>query len=236
MKYALIHGQRQEAQPGLSGECPGCGLPVDSKCGKIRIWYWAHRRGRICDHWWEPETKWHRIWKNFFPKEHQEVRHISANGEIHIADVKIPNGWVIEFQHSFIKPNERLAREAFYSKLVWVVNGLRRKKDQQKFFNSMNNGMRISEKPVVRSVFPDGCALFRDWSDSRVPVFFDFGELNRVWCLLPSSPDGRIYIAEFSRAVFLHMYQNGETDGFEKFLQDFISLVLERNRVMASNK
>lgn len=235
MKYAIVNGERQEAQPGLSGECPGCERPVDARCGEIRIWYWAHRRGKICDHWHEPETLWHRTWKNPFPKEWQEVRHKADSGDIHIADIKTGHGWAIEFQHSFLNPEERRAREAFYPKLVWVVNGLRRQRDKQQFLDAMNNGARVSDRPIMRSVLPNECALLRDWSGSSAPVFFDFGEQQRIWWLFPKCPDGKSYIAEFPRVSFVHIFLSGETDAFERLLKDFSDLILERNRTLAHN-
>jgi hypothetical protein len=33
MKYALVNGERQEAQPGLTGKCELHGCPVIVKCG-----------------------------------------------------------------------------------------------------------------------------------------------------------------------------------------------------------
>jgi len=59
--------------------------------------------------------------------------HFDEKGEKHIADVKTKNGWVLEFQHSYIKPEERNYRNAFYSKLVWIIDGLRRKTDRIQF-------------------------------------------------------------------------------------------------------
>lgn len=103
MKYALVNDERQEAQTGLSGKCTCCGHPTVAKCGEVKIWHWAHRGKRMCDAWWENETKWHRAWKEQFPKEWQEVVHLAEDGEKHIADVKIEQEYVIEFQHSLIK-------------------------------------------------------------------------------------------------------------------------------------
>ena len=83
-----------------------------AKCGEQRVWHWAHQGTRTCDRWWEPETKWHRDWKNQFPKDWQEVIH-QSDGEKHIAGVKTESGMVIEFQHSFLRRDEREARENF---------------------------------------------------------------------------------------------------------------------------
>jgi len=135
MKYALVNEQRQEAQPGLSGNCPFCGDLMVAKCGEIKIWHWAHREELRCDSWKENETEWHRSWKGQFPNDWQERIHTSESGEKHIADVKTIKSWVIEFQHSHLNPVERRARNDFYKKLVWVVDGPRRKRDKQKFFH-----------------------------------------------------------------------------------------------------
>ena len=128
MKYAIVGELKQEAEPGLSGECPVCEATTIAKCGEKNIWHWAHKGKRNCDRWWENETEWHRDWKNQFPVEWQEVVQIADDGEKHIADVKTDQGWVIEFQRSYIKPEERRSREAFCGNMVWVVDGLRRKK------------------------------------------------------------------------------------------------------------
>lgn len=112
MKFALVHGQRQEAKKGLRGTCPGCGSPVIAKCGEIRAGHWAHERKSDCDPWWENEGEWHRAWKDRFPDDWQEVPQYAENGEKHIADVKTADGYVLEFQHSPIKPEERRARES----------------------------------------------------------------------------------------------------------------------------
>lgn len=232
MKYALVNGQRQEARPGLAGECLGCGRPMSAKCGEIKVWHWAHRGERMCDAWWENETEWHRRWKGYFPVEWQEIIHTAESGEKHIADVKTAQGWVLEFQHSFLKPGERQARDFFYPRLVWIVDGTRRKRDQVQFFDALNAGGRVSEKPIVRKIFSDECALLREWAGSQAPIFFDFGEVHRLWWLLPKGPNGkREYVGEFPRPSFIGLHRVGteqDTQVFEKFLQDFNGLISTR--------
>lgn len=89
----------------MRGLCPYCGSEVIAKCGRIKIWHWAHKGMSSCDPWWENETEWHRTWKNHFPLEWQEqIARDPISGETHIADVKTPHGLVIEFQHSSIDP------------------------------------------------------------------------------------------------------------------------------------
>ena len=143
MKFSLVNGQRQEAQPNLSGECPVCGQATVAKCGEVKIWHWAHKGRRTCDPWWENETEWHRTWKGQFPEAWQEVVHPANSGEKHIGDVTTDQGWVIEFQHSYLKPDERRSRDDFYPKLVWVVNGARRKRDAEQFRKALNQSGSI---------------------------------------------------------------------------------------------
>jgi hypothetical protein len=108
-----------------------------AKCGIKRLRHWAHVSTTACDHWWEPETEWHRAWKNLFPTEWQEVHHRATDGEVHIADVKTANGTVIEFQHSSITGQEKGSREAFYGSMVWIVNGNRLKRYLSSFRDAL---------------------------------------------------------------------------------------------------
>jgi hypothetical protein len=100
MKFADIEGNDQEAQPGLTGKCRDCGHAVFTKCGQHRVWHWAHWKSKDCDPWREPETEWHRWWKNQFPVAWQEIGHTAQSGERHRADVKTEGGLVIEFQRN----------------------------------------------------------------------------------------------------------------------------------------
>ena len=149
--------------------------------------------------------------------------------------MKTDQGWVLEFQHSYLKPEERRARDTFYSKLVWVVDGTRRKKDISQFSNVLKEGERISERPPLLRMkgFLDKCALLRDWADSHAPVFFDFGEEARLWWLLPNSPDGkRDYVIAFSRAEFIKLHHDGATQAtqtFEEVLKSANGLVSDLN-------
>jgi len=134
MKFALINGNKTEAVKGVKGICPVCEKELIARCGDIKVHHWAHKGRRHCDQWWENETEWHRLWKGKFPIDWQEVVHIDGDsGEKHIADVITESEWVLEFQHSYLKPEERRSRNAFYQNIVWVVDGLRRKRDITQF-------------------------------------------------------------------------------------------------------
>ncbi|WP_316793945.1 competence protein [Pedobacter frigoris] len=70
------------------------------------------------------ETPWHRNWKKVFPRTFQEVSFVDKGlGDLHRADIYTPCGTTIEFQNSPICIEELESREAFYPKLVWVLNG-----------------------------------------------------------------------------------------------------------------
>ena len=152
MKYALVCGKKTEATKGARGICPFCGSEMEARCGEIRINYWAHKRKSECDLWWENETEWHRSWKGHFPDDWQEVIHKADDGEKHIADVKTKQGYILEFQHSPIKPEERRSRDAFYPNLVWVVDGMRRKTDLQQFQRALEKSQVSNENPLIRRV------------------------------------------------------------------------------------
>lgn len=230
MKFSLINGQRQEAQPKLSGKCPVCDQATVAKCGEIKIWHWAHKGHRTCDPWWENETEWHRDWKGHFPVGWQEIVHKSESGEKHIADVKTDQGWVIEFQYSYINPEERRSRDAFYPKLAWVVNGTRRKRDVQQFKNALYRSIGVGSNSQIRKAFAGECAILRDWGSSNAPVFFDFGAGPSLWWLLKSVPDGSAYVMPFSRGDFIQTHLGGATQqvrDFEGLVNDISKLVAE---------
>lgn len=227
MKYALIDGIRQEAQSSVSGRCPVCDKEMIAKCGDIKVWHWAHKGRRTCDPWWENETEWHRTWKGQFPKEWQEFVNRDDSGEKHIADVKTDQGWVIEFQHSRIDPEERRVRDAFYPKLVWVVDGKARKRDAAQFQCAFDSGLPTAKGSRVRKVSSENSALLKEWSDCRAPVFFDFGGAN-LGCLLPKSAKGSMYVTGFRREQFIAIHTSPSTlkaSGFEEFVMQFGKLV-----------
>lgn len=208
MKYAFVDGQRQEAQSGSSGICPACKSPMLAKCGGVRVNHWAHRGERDCDTWWENETEWHRNWKDKFPPDWQEVVHPAGNGEWHIADVKTDQGWVLEFQHYKIHPDERKAREVFYQKLIWIVDGSRRKRDKPQFLKTLKERIPVVKELNLFSIpFPDEYALLRDWIGSNAPVLFDFSERGKpedpyLWCLI-RVVNGMAYVGPFRRDGFI---------------------------------
>lgn len=227
MKFAIVNDARNEAKKGLSGTCPNCGSPMTPKCGEKKIHHWSHKGKLECDPWWENETEWHRTWKGYFPTEWQEVVHRDeVTGEKHIADVKTNKGWVLEFQHSFLKPEERKSRNDFYKKISWVVDGTRLKGDLQKVLNALNSGKPMNQ--LVLKITPESCSLFRDWISTHAPIFFDFGGAHLV-LLLPIGPDGGFYATTaITKDNFLEIFRDGESQRaieLEAFLRDFAQVV-----------
>lgn len=220
MKFAMFEGERREAQPSLTAKCPVCENAMIAKCGELRVWHWAHKGMRKCDHWWEPETPWHREWKDHFPKAWQEIIQISEGGEKHIADVKTERGVVLEFQHSPLKCTERQSREAFYKHMVWIVDARRRVSDLARFAASLNAAIVVSRTPHIVSAPSDDCALLRDWGASRMPVYLDFGEAEPadatraartpvLWRLSPLKPGGNVYLSPVPKTWFVKAYLEG---------------------------
>ena len=247
MRFAIVNGKKAEATPKDKGVCPNCGSELIARCGEDRVWHWAHKGNPPCDPWWENETEWHRAWKGQFPVNWQEVVHRDKNGEKHIADVKTDQGWVLEFQHSYLKPEERRVRDAFYHNLVWVVDGTRRKRDKSQFEKALSAGALVSAELKIRSVFTDECALLREWAGCRAPVFFDFAEVNKpeggaIWWLLPRRPNGKAYVLPFSRADFIKLHRTGATQESLDFavilkkLSEIVSSDTSRRRAQMLNQ
>jgi hypothetical protein len=81
-------------------------------------WHWAHQAALDCDPWFEPETEWHRSWKALASDERVEV----VMGD-HRADIVSREGTVVELQHSSISVEDIRARESYYRRMVWLIDG-----------------------------------------------------------------------------------------------------------------
>lgn len=228
MQYATVNGVRQEAEPKLRGTCPNCGAEVVARCGQKRIWHWSHVGKLECDRWWEPETEWHRAWKALFPQEWQEVIHVAADGERHIADVKNDRGWVIEFQHSPLDPEERLSRENFYGTMVWVVDGMRYKGDLPAFRKALAEGVIINDDPLYLDPWTEARAMVRRWAPLQHPVFIDFRDedfhipgVGRpesvLWQFLLHPRTRGVVIGAVTRESFIQFCLNGS--GLQKVIR-----------------
>lgn len=230
MKFALVNDQRQEAQPRLLGSCIGCGSLMTAKCGDRRVWHWAHKGRRVCDQWWESETIWHRAWKDQFPIAWQEVRHSADDGTCHIADIKTPQGWVIELQHSRIQPDERRSREAFYGQLIWVVDATRLKRDIEQLAQSYDNGQPLTPGSWIRKASAANCRAFREWAGGPTPIFFDLGRGAPLMYLLPLPSSGIVYLHPVLREQFVEWHRSPAS----KAATDLSAMVSEIPQLVAA--
>lgn len=211
MDFALNeHNQVIAAQPGLIGFCPICKEKLTPKCGSLRIWHWSHKK-RDCDSWSEPETEWHRDWKNRFPKEWREI-----TVKNHRADVLIPNGKIIEFQNSPLSIEKIKEREVFYgSPLLWILNGDRFQLEQKRFQNGSLG---------LRWLWP-----WKSWEFADRPLYFHFEVGDTLIEITWNSP-GMKYLAyktinanEFVRNLHLDAYSwSAEKDKDHVLLDIFI--------------
>lgn len=218
MKFALINGDKAEATKADKGFCPSCGSELIAKCGEVKVNHWAHKGNRNCDPWWENETDWHRSWKGKFPIEWQEVIQFDNSGEKHIADVKTQSGWVLEFQHSYLNPEERRSRNTFYPKLIWVVDGLRRQTDKSQFQKMLEENIPVKGKPmIIQAQYPEENRLLKEWHNSNALVFFDFQLMNNakqsiLWLLFPKASSGKTFLSPLPRVEIIESLNNNNFD------------------------
>ena len=215
MKFALVDNVKVEATKGAKGICPVCNKELIAKCGEIKINHWAHKKISDCDQWWENETEWHRSWKNHFPAEWQEIiLPDEQTGEKHIADVRTIHGLVIEFQHSKIDKQERIKREKHYKRMIWVVDGMRARRDYPDFVKGKKYFRKTTKENFYLIDYPETC-FPADWLESSVPVIFDYrgtepqdnldDTKNHLYCLLPKQPNKReVTLAKISRVDFVN--------------------------------
>ncbi len=232
MKYALVNGEKATASKGVKGFCRYCGSELIAKCGEVKVHHWAHKGKLNCDSWWENETDWHRTWKNYFPEDWQEVIHKDKNGDRHIADVETPEEWVIEFQHSYLNPEERRSRIAFYSKLVWVVDGTKRALDAPQFEKLLNAAVEsdIPKSQIKRVRLPEKSRLLREWQNNDSLVFFDFNEVNEteepvLWLLFPMTSMAEAYLSPFSKNKFVELHKGNKFDHLNERVNKVLSLI-----------
>lgn len=130
MISAMIDGKkRPPVQKGEKTTCEGCGGQLIAVVPQFKVAHWRHKGGD-CDSWSEPEGEWHRMWKSFFHPSHCEVFMRDPDSQdVHRADVMCPGvgakGVVLELQHSHISEEDRVAREAFYSRdhrMFWLLD------------------------------------------------------------------------------------------------------------------
>jgi hypothetical protein len=171
MRYARGPGpdpQLIEAERGHTGTCPGCGSALVAKCGTIVSPHWAHHARPDCDDWSEPESEWHLAWKRHAPPERTEVV-MGANRE-HRADVVLPNGWVLELQHSALSAEAIREREEFYTReaggMCWLW-------DARRFWKAAEIKRSGSDVMIGlgrhRTLYEPRCGMYWDIPEHPIP-------------------------------------------------------------------
>ncbi|WP_162652138.1 competence protein CoiA family protein [Lentilitoribacter sp. Alg239-R112] len=206
----MVNNIRTEASINLIGTCPHCGNGMIPKCGPIKINHWAHKRRKKRDCNWEKETPWHRAWKNEFPAEWQEYSQRDETGEMHIADVFVPDGFAIEFQHSLIRREEVEARTNFYPNICWIVDGLRLKTGWEKFRRALWIGyMRTIDGVEIHKTSPGYSQLLSEWARLDAMVVFDFGN-HGLWFIDRNNGRDHAYIYKIDKQNLIELLKLGK--------------------------
>ena len=173
MRFAIVgDNKHQKPLKGAKGTCPLCRETLVAKCGNIRIHHWAHPSDSQCPYK-ENKGEWHVNWQNEFPDDWQEiVLTDSVTHEKNIADVQTPTGFVLEFQHSHIKDEEKTARENFYKNMVWIVDGLNWKKIECFFETKYKTTQEIEKFKIDQYDYETNFSLI--WANATVPIIYDF--------------------------------------------------------------
>jgi len=118
MLFADRNGERVRATlSGDRGTCLSCGADMIAKCGALVVWHWAHASTAECDTWAE-ESAWHLRWKLALEARGAQIEVPMGP---HRADAVLPDGRIVELQHSQLSPGAIAEREAFYGEqLVWL--------------------------------------------------------------------------------------------------------------------
>jgi hypothetical protein len=175
MTFAISDGVRIRASKGRVARCELCYEPVLAKCGKVYIDHWAHRSGTECDTWHEPETPWHKSWKDQFSDDSREYVMGPVGGERHRADIYTINwcsGWphVIEFQHSLLEIGQIQEREAFYKGMSWVID-CRQIRD-----HIVIRKTEIIDRGATVCVYFNWKWFRKSWTGAKSTLFLDTGD------------------------------------------------------------
>ena len=187
---------------GQKGICPLCKETVISKCGETNVHHWAHIKDLGCDSWSEPESFWHKSWKEAFPIDNREVV-IEINNKKHFADIFTKDKVVIELQNSNISSEIIEIRESFYGeRMLWLINGKRYRSrisiNTSEYpiinsrFNNRNNissYIPLSSNSINKLIESRKELIFhwaypiRSWKNAKRPIFLDIGEDYILWII-----------------------------------------------------
>ncbi|CAB1076409.1 hypothetical protein D1AOALGA4SA_4205 [Olavius algarvensis Delta 1 endosymbiont] len=112
-----------------------------------------------------------------------------------------------------------------YRKLIWIVDGTRRKTDNKQFDKILKESrVIIQNPPTIRVPFPEECRLIKEWINRDSLVFFDFdgstrSEKSLLWLLYPKSNSSNTYLSYISSTAFIDLNNH---DGFEKLVRNVV--------------
>ena len=235
MEFALSENKvRITATPPTKGYCPLCHELMVPKCGDIKMHHWAHKSKINCDSWWEPESEWHRQWKDLFPEEFREII-IEKEGKKHIADIQLLSKIVIEFQKSRLPHDERIEREQFYQNMIWVLHFSKEKIieiDERRRYTKRFDDLYIEANsfPEAFSYPPHFCPIFLDFNDGEmfwVKEFdsYDFGREKGIYGKIISLIEFEDYILKMSvsdleKLKLSHYYRDCEAKQREAYAEN----------------
>ena len=86
----------------------------------------------------------------------------------------------------------------------------------------------------VRTATADESALLRDWKNCKVPVYFDFGDIEEddtpvLWRRDPISQNNTVYLSLISREQFLRVHHEGLDS--EEQISNGVGLIAENRRL-----
>ena len=140
--------------PGESiGYCPACGDVLITKMGLINAHHFAHEVNTSCVISTGEMSDWHIDWQAEY-----DVKEVLSADKKSRADVVLPNGLVIEFQHSDITIERIKQREQSFKKLFWVFDLT----EKESFF--IKGEIFTWKQPK------------RTWLYYLKPAFFDIGD------------------------------------------------------------
>lgn len=189
MLYALNkHGEKIRPYIGARGRCPFCKETVIAKCGLINVDHWAHEaksRSVCVSGEYESETEWHYTYKGLFPKHCVEVT-VEKLGRLKRADIKLPNGLVLEIQHSSINAKVIRERNAFHGDIAWLFDASGPFADGRIHYYGMDGLGEITNFSGKYEWIQPRKSIRYAGGEENNPVFIDIGfgkilELDKVW-------------------------------------------------------
>lgn len=131
----------------------------------------------------EPETDWHLYWKKQIPIGNYCVT-ARKGGTVHAADIVTPDNVVVELQQSTVSKETVRTREAFYDKMVWLVDASFFSRNLG-FFNTKRSrykGHVALRWHILRNDIHAG-GTWGSWGwifATKKPIFLDLGEEKHI--------------------------------------------------------